>query len=113
MVRFVKAHGVALSIVGLVAAVVCFAYVPMWRAWPEVVPTSLRGIFIAVSMPWSWATLTSVDAALWKQSLEANVIVPELLVAMGFGFNVAVITALTWFGASRHSGTPATASSDV
>ena len=75
----------------------------MWKAWPEVFPSSLRGLFIMASMPWSWATLAPIDAALWEQSPEINRIVPELLIAIGFGINVAIAAALAWFAATRNA----------
>jgi len=104
MIRFAKSHIGVLSIVAIIAAAFSFAYLPMWRAWPDVVPSSLRGLFVAASMPWSWATLTAMDAALWRQPLEINRIVSELVIAVAFGINVAAVTAGAWFVAKRRSG---------
>ncbi len=101
MIRFVRSHIIFLSAVAAVAAVICFTYLPLWRAWPEFVPSSLRAVFIAASMPWSWVTLAEIETPRWKLSLEMNYVVAELLIAIGFGINVAVITALAWFGLSR------------
>jgi len=107
MIRFVRSHIVVLSLVTIVAATVCFTYLPLWRAWPEFVPGSLRAVFIAASMPWSWITLVTIDTPAWNLSIEMNYVVAELLIAIGFGINVAAITAFAWFGASRNSGIPA------
>ena len=107
MIRFVRSHIVVLSLVTIVAAAICFTYLPLWRAWPEFVPGSLRALFIAASMPWSWVTLVAIDTPTWKLSIEMNSVVGELLIAIGFGFNVAVITAFAWFRASRKSSVTA------
>jgi hypothetical protein len=103
MIRFVRSHIVVLSLVTIIASAVCFTYLPLWRAWPEFVPGSLRALFIAASMPWSWITLVTIDTPTWKLSIEMNYVVSELLIAAGFGINVAVITAFAWFRASRKS----------
>jgi len=104
MIRFVRSHLVVLSLVTIVAAAICFTYLPLWRAWPDFVPGSLRALFIAVSMPWSWVTLVAIDTPTWKLTIEMNYVVTELVIAIGFGINVAAITAFTWFGVSRKSG---------
>jgi hypothetical protein len=52
--------------------------------------------------------LTPIDGVLATQPPRANLIVPELLIALGFGFNCAVLAALVWFRASRPSD-PSTA----
>jgi len=54
----------------------------------------------------AWVTLASIDTPTWKLSIEMNYVVTELLIAIGFGINVAALTALAWFGASRKAGTP-------
>jgi hypothetical protein len=107
MIRFVRSHIVALCVVTAVAAAICFTYLPLWRAWPEFVPGSLRAVFIAASMPWSWITLAEIDTPTWKLTIEMNHVVAELLIAIGFGINVAAITAFAWFRASRKSGATA------
>ena len=101
MIRFVKSHIVVLLVVALVAAAICFTYLPLWKAWPEFVPSSLRALFIAASMPWSWITLAEIDTPLWKLTIEMNYVVTELLIAIGFGLNVALATAFAWFAATR------------
>jgi len=101
MIRFVRSHIIALCLVTIIAAAICFMYLPVWRAFPEFVPAGLRAVFIAASMPWSWVTLAEIDTPTWKLSIEMNYVFAELLIAIGFGINVAVITAFAWFGASR------------
>ena len=103
MIRFVRSHIIVLCVVAIIAAAVSFVYLTLWRGWPEFVPASLRAVLVAASMPWSWVTLAEIDTPTWKLSIEMNYVVAELLIAIGFGINVAAITALAWFGASRRS----------
>src|SRR3954469_6326736 len=104
MIRFARSHIVVLCLVTVIAAAICFTYLPVWRAWPEFVPGSLRAVFIAASMPWSWVTLVTIDTPAWKLTIEMNYVVAELVIAIGFGINVALVTTLAWFAASRKSG---------
>jgi hypothetical protein len=100
-VRFISSHIVILCVVMIIATAICFTFLPLWRAWPDFVPASLRVLFIAASMPWSWVTLVSIDTPTWQLSIEMNYLVAEIMIAIGFGLNVALITAFAWFGATR------------
>lgn len=98
MIRFFKSHICALVIVAAIAAALSAVYLPLWKLRPDLVPEMFRGVFIIVSMPWSWLTVTPLD---WAMNGRLSYFLVEGAIAVGFGINVALLIGAAWFAMSR------------
>jgi hypothetical protein len=102
MIGFLRVHFGALRLVflaALLAYVLAYvAYDATWR-WlplPFEVERLIGVLRIAGTFPWSWLVVTPLDPLLWKLPLYLQGPILTGLFAVGFAFNVALITGVFW-----------------
>ena len=100
LVRFVshlKANAPILRLVFLLGALAYILYVGAWYTWRGYVSNTPGFILIMASFPWSlpWLSIQHYvsDVIAWP----IRNVITSLVVALGFGFNCALVGAIAWF----------------
>jgi hypothetical protein len=100
LIAFIRAHKMALRTVFLLAVLFYIGYIGTWAAFKAAVPRAPGTVFLFASLPWSapWFAFVPRGSVV---SPSAHTALTVLLVGLGFGLNVTIVTVLGWYAIAR------------